>query len=375
MKPARFPLVLLANRLGAVPRPSWCTYLVTFRCNARCKMCDSWRMKPGRELTVDQARKVFAKIGSLDVIRLTGGEPFLRDDFAELARVVYETASPGVLHITTNGSFPETIAKFVERFPAPRRLRFMVSFDGLEAEHDANRGEDVAFARAEDTVRRLVALRSRGIRVSVNHTIISTSSLEAHDELRRRFEMLGVDVQAVLAYSDSAMYGLKRFGGKAYDLIPAVGYPLHPNLRGADAAGFVRRLLRQLPRLRDPFLRWGKRYYLRGLLERLENRADPVPHPPCVALRSHLRLLPDGRVPVCQFNTETVGSLLHQSFDEVWHGAAARPERAWVDACPGCWAECEVMPSALYSGDLLTAPLRKSAGRHATSRIRGRTRA
>jgi MoaA/NifB/PqqE/SkfB family radical SAM enzyme len=187
--------------------------------------------------------------------------------------------------------------------------------------------------------------------------------------------MLGVDVQAVLAYSDSAMYGLKRFGGKAYDLIPAVGYPLHPNLRGADAAGFVRRLLRQLPRLRDPFLRWGKRYYLRGLLERLENRADPVPHPPCVALRSHLRLLPDGRVPVCQFNTETIGSLLHQSFDEVWHGPAARPERAWVDACPGCWAECEVMPSALYSGDLLTAPLRKSAGRHATSRIRGRTRA
>ena len=161
------------------------------------------------------------------MIRLTGGEPFLRDDFAELARVVYETASPGVLHITTKGSFPEPISKFVERFPAPRRLRFMVSFDGLEAEHDANRGEDVAFALAEDTVRRLVALRSRGIRVSVNHTIISTSSLEAHDELRRRFEMLGVDVQAVLAYSDSAMYGLKRFGGKAYDLIPAVGYPLH----------------------------------------------------------------------------------------------------------------------------------------------------
>ena len=28
------------NRVGAVPRPSWCTYLVSYRCNARCGMCD-----------------------------------------------------------------------------------------------------------------------------------------------------------------------------------------------------------------------------------------------------------------------------------------------------------------------------------------------
>src|SRR5262249_15970732 len=157
----------------------------------------------------------------------------------------------------------------------------------------------------------------------------------------------------VLAYSDSAMYGLKRFGRRAYDLIPSSGYPLHPNLAGADVVGFVRGLLRRLPNMHDPLLRWGKRYYLRGLLARLENRRRPAPNPPCVALRSHLRLLPDGRVPVCQFNTETVGNLLHQSLEEIWQAAGTRAQRAWVDACPGCWAECEVMPSALYSGDLI----------------------
>jgi hypothetical protein len=70
-------------------------------------------------------------------------------------------------------------------------------------------------------------------------------------------------------------------------------------------------------------------------------------------VRSHLRLLPDGSVPVCQFNTETVGNLLRDNFDDVWHGAAATAARAWVDDGPGCWAECEVMPSALYTGDLL----------------------
>jgi hypothetical protein len=71
-----------------------------------------------------------------------------------------------------------------------------------------------------------------------------------------------------------------------------------------------------------------------------------------VALRSHLRLLPDGGVPVCQFNTERIGNLLHQSWEEVWHRAPAQSSRQWVDDCPGCWAECEVIPSALYSGDL-----------------------
>jgi MoaA/NifB/PqqE/SkfB family radical SAM enzyme len=71
-----------------------------------------------------------------------------------------------------------------------------------------------------------------------------------------------------------------------------------------------------------------------------------------VALRSHLRLLPDGGVPVCQFNTEVVGNLLRQSFDEVWRSAAAQKSRDWVDACTGCWAECEVVPNAVYSGDI-----------------------
>jgi MoaA/NifB/PqqE/SkfB family radical SAM enzyme len=354
MRPLRLALSIVSNRLGLVPRPSWCTYLVCYRCNARCKMCDSWRIRPGDELTPEEVRLVFAKIGRLDVVRLTGGEPFLRDDLLDVAMAVWDEARPAVLHITSNGSFPERVVAFAERFPRPARLRFMISFDGLEEEHDANRGADVTFATAFETVQRLVDLRERlGLRVSVNHTIISPRSLDEHEELCRRFAALGVDVHAVLAYSDSAMYGLKRTGKKAEDLITGTGYPLHPKLQGADVIGFVQRRLRELPRLRDPLLRLGKRYYLRGLLARLRNRPAPRPHPKCVALRSHIRLLPDGSVPVCHFNTEKVGNLLTQSFEDVWHGAGACASRAWVDGCAGCWAECEVMPSALYSGDLL----------------------
>jgi Fe-coproporphyrin III synthase len=353
MRPLRYALSVLQNRVGSVPRPSWCTYLVLYRCNARCPMCDSWRLRPGKELTLSQVREVFAKIGRLDVVRLTGGEPFLREDFVEVAAAVQEQSQPSVLHVTSNGSFPDRILRFANEFGHPRRLQFLISFDGLEDEHNASRGEEVLFGTAAETVARLAGLRHRGIRVSVNHTIASVQSLEDHAGLVERFAPLGVSVQPVIAYSESAMYSLKRVGKKAEDLIAATGYPLHPNLKTADVIGFVRRQLNNLRTIHDLPTRIAKRYYLRGLLARLNDDARPRPHPPCVALRSHLRLLPDGSVPICQFNTEKVGNLLEQSFDEIWHGTPAKSSRQWVDDCPGCWAECEVIPSAIYSGDLL----------------------
>ncbi|RMF84415.1 MAG: radical SAM protein, partial [Planctomycetota bacterium] len=292
----------------------------------------------------------------LDVVRLTGGEPFLREDLAAIAEAVLRASNPNVIHITTNGSFPDRVEDFVRTFSQPQRLRFMVSIDGMEAEHDRNRGSDVSFKSAMQCVRRLAALRaSTGLKVSVNHTVISPQSLADNAPLRRRLAKWNVDVHSVLAYADTAMYGAKLRGRKAEHLIVPRGYPLHPALVGADVQRFVECELRRAERLRDPLLRVGKRYYLRGLRARLAGAAEPRPRPRCVALRSHLRLLPDGSVPVCQFNTQIVGNLLTDSFEAVWRGAAAREHRAWVDDCPGCWAECEVMPNAIYTGDIFRA--------------------
>lgn len=350
----RWLTTVARNRRGAVPKPSWCTYLVTYRCNARCQMCDSWQVDPGEELTPAEARRVFDKIGRLDVVRLSGGEPFLRKDLLEIAEAVQAASRPSVLHVTTNGSFCKRAVEFVERFSKPRRLRFMVSFDGLEAEHDANRGPGVPFRRAVETVAALAELRrSHGIEVSANHTVISPQSMEDNAGLRKVLGELDVDVHSVLAYADSSMYGMTLQGQSADHLIVPTGYPLHPKLDGADALGFVERELADVGSYRSMVLRRGKRYYLRGLLARLRGESDPQPCPRCVELRSHIRLLPDGRVPICQFNTQTVGSLRDEPWDAVWHNGTSSGAREWVDRCPGCWAECEVMPNAIYTGDIL----------------------
>lgn len=348
---------ILANRLGEVPPPSWCTYLVTYRCNARCGMCDSWRVKPGTEMSPADVERVFAGLGRLDVVRITGGEPFLREDLEDVAAAVMRASRPRVLHVTTNGSMPDRVVAFARRFASPRRLAFLVSFDGHREEHDASRGPRVTYDTALTTVRRLAALRQElGLDVSVNHTVISEQSVADADRLHADLAPMKVDVQSVLAYADSAMYGLKLRGKRAEHLIVPVGYPLHPRLAGADVAGFVERELARTSTMTSAARRLAKRYYLRGLLARLRGGAGAAARPPCVALRSHLRLLPDGRVPVCQFNTQTVGNLSVDSLASVWHGEQASRARAWVDACPGCWAECEVLPSAIYTGELVRDP-------------------
>lgn len=353
MKAHLYPLRVLQNRLGAVPRPSYCTYLVCDRCNARCGMCDSWRMPRGVELTPEQVSQVFGKLGSLDAVRLSGGEPFLRADLLEVAEAVMAASSPGLLHITTNGSFPDRIAAFARAFSRPRRLHFMVSFDGLDGVHDASRGRKVTFERALSSVDELCALRDLGVRVSVNHTIISRRSLADHAALAELMAERGVDTQWVLAYSASSMYAQPRRGKRAEDLVLTRGYPLHPDLDAPESLDFARAQLDRLRDIQSPVLRLGKRYYLEGLIARLEGAEAPRPKPKCVALRSHVRLLPDAGVVVCQFNTERVGNLLEQSLDEIWQAQGTRSSRAWADACTGCWAECEVMPNAIYSGDLV----------------------
>ena len=58
------------------------------------------------------------------------------------------------------------------------------------------------------------------------------------------------------------------------------------------------------------------------------------------------------------FNARIVGNLVHQDWESITEGKDGREARAWVRACAGCQAECETLPSALYSGALLKEALR-----------------
>ena len=64
--------------------------IVTYRCNAQCNMCDVWKSPSmqGEEISFD----VIEKLPEMFFTNVTGGEPFVRQDFPDVV------ISIGVIH-------------------------------------------------------------------------------------------------------------------------------------------------------------------------------------------------------------------------------------------------------------------------------------
>jgi MoaA/NifB/PqqE/SkfB family radical SAM enzyme len=337
-------------RRGDACLPRMLTYTVTFTCNARCVMCDSWRKDSAGDLTLADIERIFATLPRMDAVRLTGGEPFVRRDLTEIAAVAARTIEPALLHVTTNGFLTDRIVDFCERRPRSLPLNLLVSIDGVGESHDRIRGHNGAFRTAMRTIEALAPRRKElRLNLAVNQTVVDAAGAAQYRELHDVLAPLGIKNQVVVAYRESATYSLLD------ETNVAPQYPGHFETFGDLSPAQLEALFAEIEtdlRAYPTAERTAKRYYLTGIRNRLLDQIAK-PNPPCVALRAHMRIFPNGEVPVCQFNTRKVGNLREQSFEEIWFGKPADRARTWVRECPGCWAECEVLPSAVYSGDLL----------------------
>ena len=142
-----FPRSLLRARLRRTDRPRLLTYIVTFTCNARCVMCDSWR-KPNEDLSLAELDRIFAQLPQLDAVRLSGGEPFVRKDLPEIVELVRGRLSPLLLHITSNGFLSDRIVQLCETRDRSLPLQLLISIDGVGDKHDRVRGIAHAYDRA-----------------------------------------------------------------------------------------------------------------------------------------------------------------------------------------------------------------------------------
>ncbi len=337
------------NRRGQRTLPRFLTYTVTFGCNARCIMCDSWKIPSPEDLTLDELKRIFSQLPRMDAVRLTGGEPFVRRDLVEIAEQVRTQLRPLVLHVTSNGFLTERIIDFCERRDRRLPLQLLLSIDGMEDKHNRVRGHSSAWDMVTKTLTTLAPRQQElRLRLMVNQTIVDAEGAEHYCRLREFLRPHGVYNNVVLAYDQSATYSLDREVEVAPQEIGQ--FTTFGEFTPQQIGQLVADVEADMPDL--PFAeRLAKRYYLRGIANRLLQNAGS-PNPKCVALNSHLRIFPNGDVPTCQFNTKLAGNLRRQAFDEVWQSAAAREQRDWVKRCPGCWAECEVLPNAIYTGEL-----------------------
>ena len=124
--------------------------IVTYRCNARCDMCNTWQYpsKKDEEIGPETMNKI---PGGQHRINLTGGEPALRDDLIDIVEALVKKTPR--LEISTNGFFTRKLIEVGKRFP---QVTFRISIEGLPKLNDEVRGIKNGFDHALKTVLGLI---------------------------------------------------------------------------------------------------------------------------------------------------------------------------------------------------------------------------
>lgn len=159
-------------------------------CNSKCQMCNIWQQKLDRQVTPEEARRLFSDplFSSVRAVGMNGGEPTLRADLPDLADALFDSM-PALRYISliTNGLRPDVA---IERIDAVAdrvmshggTLDVMVSLDGVGALHDRVRGVPGNFDDAVRVLDHLLEKRDR-VKVRVGCTVI-------HDNVHGLHELL-----------------------------------------------------------------------------------------------------------------------------------------------------------------------------------------
>ncbi|MDO8140624.1 MAG: radical SAM protein [Candidatus Brocadiales bacterium] len=144
-------------------------FFVTYKCNFRCKTCfyadimdDKGTIDTVKELDIDEIGKTSSSIGKFDQLLISGGEPFLRDDLAEICEIFYLQNRINRIHLPTNGFYTEKIysstLKILDRCPKIH-LSIGLPLDGLQETHDKIKGVKGSFEKIIETTKRLSTLK------------------------------------------------------------------------------------------------------------------------------------------------------------------------------------------------------------------------
>jgi MoaA/NifB/PqqE/SkfB family radical SAM enzyme len=295
--------------------PSEAIIAVNLECNARCSMCEIWKLREKGTLTPDDYRNLPS---SLERIGITGGEPFMREDIADIIRTVHRAAHGPAIVVSTNGYLTKKILATIEALDDLRpRIGIGLSLDGVGKMHDRIRGTRHAF---DKVMRTAAALQQRGVsnlRFSFTITNDNIDDLPATYDLARS---LGIEFCTQLAHNSQLYYHTSRNAPVDRD-----------KLRKVLAYVNGRELASTHPK------RWFRAYFNSGITEHNETGKRLVG---CDALDRLFYLSPHGDVHPCIFIPTSVGNIKDDAFDSIWLGDNRRTARDAVAACEKCWVIC-----------------------------------
>ncbi len=328
-------LGLLNLGVTGLPSPPFVILFINSLCNMRCEHCFYWQqLNQPDDLSVEEIVRLSEELGPVETLNLSGGEPFLRKEFAAICRQFIVRNGVKEIYVPTNAYFPDrTIAaiRAVLEEPSLRLFGVELSLDGMPRFHDEFRKTPNSFRNAMRTYEALAEQQRADPRVQIH--AISTAT-----------ETNMAEIRALTTYLFDRCPQMTH-----HNLAIIRGDRKNPTLRG-PALEEYRALYRYISRLWaareearrgsivEPMLQWVK-------LKSAEEARQVVP---CRAGILSVVVHANGDVGVCE-QRPPIGNLRRQSFRELWTAAGTQAIRRSI-AAGECYCTNEIFmwPSIVF---------------------------
>ena len=293
------------------------TVIVTYRCNARCTMCNRYKApsRPEEELSIETIKK----LPPMYFTNITGGEPFIRTDLPDIVRELNKISDRIV--ISTNGFFTDRIVALCKEVP---NIGIRISIEGLEQTNNEIRGLPDGFNRGYETLRRLRAMGMKDVGFGMTVQDRNAKDLVPLYELSDK-----LDMEFATASLHNSFYFVE-----AKNII---------HDRPMVAQNFEN-LINELLNSNSP-KKWFRAYFNHGLINYIYGQKRLLP---CDMSFDTFFIDPYGDVMPCNGtkDKEVMGNLNTQTFDELWNSEQAEEVRRKVRHCERqCWMIGSVSPA------------------------------
>lgn len=293
------------------------TVIVTYRCNAKCTMCNRYKEPsiPEEEISIETIKK----LPQMYFTNITGGEPFIREDLTDIVRELYKKSDRIV--ISTNGFFTDKIIKLCKEFP---KVGIRISIEGLEDTNNKIRGLNDGFNKGYSTLKKLVEMKHPDVGFGMTVQDMNAKDLVPLYNLSNELNM-----EFATASLHNSFYFVESTN------------IIHDRLMVAKE---FENLVNELLNSSSP-KKWFRAYFNHGLINYIFSQKRLLP---CNMAFDTFFIDPYGDVMPCNGTKEkqVMGNLNKNSWDEIWNSKNANEVRNIVRKCDrNCWMIGSVSPA------------------------------
>lgn len=293
------------------------TVIVTYRCNARCTMCNRYKCpsKPDEEISLETIKK----LPKMYFTNITGGEPFIREDLPEIVRELYKKSDRIV--ISTNGFFTDRIIKLCEEFP---NVGIRISIEGLEETNNKIRGLDDGFNKGYSTLKKLVEMKHPDVGFGMTVQDANAKDLVSLYDLSNELDM---------EFATASLHN-------SFYFVEAKNIIKDRMMVAKEFENLVNKLLNS-----NSPKKWFRAYFNHGLINYIFGQKRLLP---CDMAFDTFFIDPYGDVMPCNGtkDKQVMGNLNDCTWDELWNSEQAEKVRNVVRHCDrNCWMIGSVSPA------------------------------